>query len=52
MNQEKDPEFLGCCPTCGEVIYAGFEHVKYPETGDVYCDLYCFAKHMGAEEVY
>ena len=48
--QAAEPRIIGKCKHCDELIYAGYEHVILD--GDYFCDVYCFAKYMGAEEVY
>lgn len=49
-SAEAGPVIIGACPSCGEKIYDGFERVEWED--EVFCDLRCFAKHVGAKEVY
>jgi hypothetical protein len=48
--QEREHEILGLCSQCGEKILPGYERVEWQN--EVFCDLYCFARYMGAREVY
>jgi hypothetical protein len=48
--QEINPKILGRCKHCNELIHEAYEHVIYDR--DYFCDVYCFANYMGAEEVY
>lgn len=49
-QQQGDVELIGHCKYCGNEIFSDIEHVKFDS--DVFCDLRCLGKYIGAEEVY
>lgn len=48
-TQSGEPELAGHCKHCDQPIYIDEEHVIFED--EVFCDVYCFARYMGAEEV-